>query len=427
MTLLALLFCAPAGAVTLDEAVDAATENSVQLKIVEEGTRAAASYRGQAWSLLSPKVQAQGGYFVNSQEIVLDTKAMVPPEFQDFFGDSEPIVVQPKHYWQGTLTVQQSLFSGEALPLLLGAYRNTDAARYHETAQRQKVEAGVARSYYGLLTARQGVEVAIAAEDTAKASLELAKRQVDAGVAPPRAVLQAELSVSQATRGVQSAREAVVRAEEAFHALTGLPRDSALELPPPVPAPASLEDAVAQARSSRPDVLSAEQQARAAKLQVRSNWLGWTPDITARYTAIYSENTGFAGDKTMWVAAVEGTWLLWDGGYRTAKAGEYAAQARQAELGVEFLQIQAEGDVRNAWETYHRAESALQAVEREQKLADESLVLAQRGFEAGTTTWLEVEQAQLYQRSAQLNGLVERMNRDMAAIDLQVAMGTYGR
>lgn len=425
MFVLALLTWGSADAATLDEALRAAEEQSIDLKLVAENTRATESVRGQAWSQLSPVVQAQGGYFVNSQEIALDPKDMIPPAFQAAAGETTPIIIQPKNYWQGTVTIQQPLFSGSALPVLMSTYKAASAAQYDAVSQRSQIRSGVAHAYYGLLTARQGVELAIAAEATTKSGLELAKRQVDAGTAPPRAILQAELALSRATRDVESAKEGVVAAEEGFHRLTGLPRDTELVLPEAPIAAASLEDAIAQAKTSRPDLAAAEMRRKAADLQVRANWLGWMPKVNARYTWIYSENSGFAGDKTMWVAAVEGEWLLWDGGYRTAKAAEYGARARQAALMVDSAAIDAESDVRTAWERYHRAEAALVAVEREQKLATENLDLAKRGFEAGTTTWLEVEQADLGQRAAQLNGLVERMNRDLAAIDLQVATGTW--
>ena len=63
------------------------------------------------------------------------------------------------------------------------------------------------------------------------------------------------------------------------------------------------------------------------------------------------------------------------------------------------------------------------AVDDEVALAEDSLDLAQRGFEAGTTTFLEVEQAELQLRGAELTRLNERMNLTLAGIDLLVATG----
>ena len=414
-----------AAAITLEDAIQAAEGSSVDLALLEQQTRATAAIRGQAWSLLSPKVQAQGSYTINEYPIVLDTSKMIPPEFAEFVTETEPITVQEKQYLQGAVTVQQPLFSGEAMPLLLGAYRTVDAARFDEASARQLVRAGVAKSYYGLMTAREAVALAESAEATAKAQLDLAKRYVDAGTAPPRAVLQAELGLSQATREVQGAIEQRVAAEEAFHRLTGLPRDVELDPPAPPEVPASVEAALETARVQRPDLLAAEQRAKAARLQRSANLAGFLPDVNARYTWAYTENTGFSDDPTIWMLVFEGTWLLWDGGYRAAKADEYGAQVHMAELAALRSLQEAEATIRTQWERYHRAEAALVAVEREQALAAENLRLARLGFEAGTVTWLEVEQAELGDRAARLNALIERMNRDLAAIDLRVAMGDY--
>jgi outer membrane protein len=380
--------------------------------------------RGQALTLLSPKLFAQASYTINEHEVALDPASLVPPELAEFAA-GDPILLQPKSYWGANITVQQSLFSMEALPALYGANRAGDAASLDEDMNRQRLRAGIARAYYGLFTAREGVSLAEDAERTTAHQLELALRQVDAGLAPPRARLQAELAVSRATRETQTARQLAAAAEEAFARYTGVDRDVPLTLPDPPPIPDTLEQAIALARIDHPDVLAADHRARAAARLRETNLAGFTPDVVGRFTYAYTENTGFSDDKTVWVAAIEGTWTLWDGGYRIAKSVEYASQVRAARLLVEQRKLDTEVQVRGAWESVQRSQAAMGAVQHEQALADESLRLAQLGFEAGTVTWLEVEQAVLGQRLARLNGISERMTRDLAAIDLLVAMGRY--
>lgn len=424
--LLWIALSADAGAVTLEEAQRAAEERNVDLGLARTQTTSVQSLRGQAWTLVSPKIVAQAAYTWNQYEIALDFSEQIPEEFQSFFEDSEPIVVQPKRYAQASLTIQQPLFSGTALPALLGAYAMSDAATHDEAWARAQLHAGVARAYYGVYTAREAVRLAEEALRTTESARDLVRRQVDAGLAPPRLSLQAELDVSRARRQLEQARAAREVAERAFANATGLDPAAPVELPAPPTLPESVEAAVEAARARRPDILAAERQHDAARWQQRANWSGWLPTVNGRFTEVYTENTGFSEHDTFWVAAVEAEWLLWDGGWRVAKAREAGAQARAAELLVERRVLDADLHVRSAWATLQEAEAALVATEREVALAEENARLARLGFEAGSATFLEVEQAELGLHAARLDGVTARMNRDLAAIDVRVAMGRYG-
>jgi len=414
----------PARAATLADAVRASEEHNLDLAIARERTRETGTMRAQAWTLVQPQLRANAGYNINEYAVVFDPAAMVPEEFAGALGDSEPIVVQEKTYWTASATVSQPLFNGSALPMLRGAYALTDAARLDEEAQRHRILAGVAHAYYGLAVARENVDLAESSRDTRADQLHLAERQVAAGVAPRRAVLQAELALSRAEREVVRAEEDVVRAEEAFHRLTGLPRDTEVALPDPLAPPADLEEALQVSLAHRPDLQAADKRVHAAVLDRRAVTYQWLPKVDANFTYSYSENTGFSNDPTLWVASIQANWLLWDGGLRQAQSRERLARQRIAELTAEKQRDQAEEEIRTTWEGYLRSEAALKAVEDEVVLSDENLQLAERGFSAGTTTWLEVQDAELGVRLSRLSQVTERMNRDLAVIDLLVAMGT---
>lgn len=424
-SLVLALLTGSASAATLAEALAAAEANSLDLQLLRENTRAAESMPAQAWSLLQPKLVASGNYNWNEREVALDFSSMIPPEFADLFPASDPIVVQPKRYGTAAFTVQQSLFSGSAVPALLGAYKYAEATRQDEARARGQLRLGVVQVYYGLLTARDAEVLTADAVGTAKDALSLAERSLAAESTTRRTVLQAELALSQALRDQERAREARVAAEELFVQLTGLPRDTPLSVPPPPEIPASLAVAKAAATESRPDLLAAEARISAAHRQQQANWAGWAPEVTGRFTWAYTENTAFSTDKTPWMAVVEGQWVLWDGGYRLAKAREYGAQAHMASLARDRLVITADSEVTNAWEKHRRATAAVEATEREVALAEASLDLAKRAFEAEQIAWIEVEQAELYAQKARLDRLSERMNRDVAAYELLLAAGAW--
>lgn len=422
-----LLAEAQAAPVSLEQAWSAAEGENIDLAMLREQTVQAETLRGQAWAMLQPKLTAGATYTFNQYETILDFASMIPEEFQAFLGDdfsSDPIVIQQKQQFGANFNVIQPIFNGESLPLLSGAYKTVEATRLDEQSRRMQVRAGVTRAFYGLAVARQGEQLARGAVETARNHLTLAERQVQAGLAPPRALVQARLSLSQAERELAGTAGQVVAAQEGFARATGLPRDSEPQLPTlELPAPPSADAAVADALARRPDLQAAQLRARVAELSRTSKALGFLPTVDARFTESYSEVAGFTGEHWMWMVVLQANWTLWDGGLRAAQLKEVGSQVRMAELAARQATQVATEEVRTAWQDLQRAELALTAVQGEVALAEENLTLAERGFQAGTTTWLEVSDATLGLEQARLSLLRERMNRDLAAVQLQVTTG----
>lgn len=422
---LAVAWAAPASAATLEEAIAAAADKSPMLELSHEQTIQAEALRDQAWALVSPKVNTQGTYTINEYEIVLDFAESLPPEFAGLI-EMEPITIQQKKAFAANASVIQPLFDARSLPLLRGAYKNVEAARADERHAAASLRAGVARVYYGVAVAREAVRLTEGAVESATRHLELARQQVAAGMAPPRAAMAAELAVAQATRDVANAREGLVTVEEALVALTGLPRDTTVTLPEQrLDVPDGLEASLDRARANRPELAAAHARAAAASLQSTAQKLAWLPTVDGRFTYVFDENIAFSDDPTMWQLVFTGSWLLWDGGARVGQQRAAASQARMADLLVDQAVLDLEQQVRTSWERLQRAESNLAGIDHELRLATENLRLADTAWQSGGATWLEAEDARLGLVSAQLNALQARASRDLAAVDLLVAVGDF--
>ncbi len=416
----------PVQAMTLDEALAAAEANNLDLALAKAQADQVSTLKGQAWSALAPRVVLQGSWTRNEYAIELDSSAMIPEEFQDFVDEpAEPIVIQEQQYFSGNASVVQPLFSGEALPTLRGTYSLTRAAQADVAGARLQIRAGAAQAFYFLASAREGVRLSEAAVKNAEHQLALAERQVAAGVAPERAALQGRLGVSMAERQVALSREQVAQAEATFERLTGLPAPDALELPDLPAVPASLDDAIQQALTHRPELTAADERLRVAELQRQVELGSFMPDLNARFTYNYTQNTGFSDDPTMWMFVASGDWTIFAGGYRKAKLQEAAYGLRVAELSVEQARVRTTEEVKLAWEWLQRAERSSAAVAQELELANESLKLADRAYSAGSSTWLEVEDARLTVEQARLNELLDRVERDTATVQLLTAMGVF--
>ncbi|NCG17627.1 MAG: TolC family protein, partial [Rhodobacterales bacterium] len=419
---LAVLFLpAPAQAVTLEEAWSAAENHNLQLKISTESVVQSKATTAKAWSSLSPRGDVSATYVLNNQEIVLDMSEGLDPALAAVSGIT-PITIQEKAFWQAEAGVSQRFFSGTALPGIRGATLATKSAKYTLQHTKNQLKETVASSYFGLLNAREIKRIAEAQLDTATHQLELADRQVAAGMASRRVAIQARLGVAQAKRQVSTAHQSVVDAQIGFEMITGLSQSN-LEVPASVVTPTSVESALVQAKTERSDLRAAATQAKAMSFQRTAYDLQWLPVVDGRFAYIFSENTGFQSDPWTWRATLTARWDFWDGGVRVAEQIESRSFVRQAQLTELALMDQAEREIRVAFEGLKGAEHQLDAVVEELALAEENVELAELSFTAGSTTWLEVEQADLMLLQARLGQLSARRARELAAIHLLAATG----
>jgi outer membrane protein len=338
-------------------------------------------------------------------------------------GSDGKVVIQQKAAFGWNANLIQPLFNGRSLPVLKGAYAMIRAAEQDEARIRQQVRAGVARSYYGLYAARRAKALSEQSLATALHHQELTRRQIAAGTLADRARYQSDLAVAQAKRDLARANEQVDVAELAFHQTTGLPKDSGVSLPPTAAVAASVDEALRVAMDARPDLKAAGERIYVQERYQVAKRGEWLPTVDARFTYNWSQNLGFQPEKGMWMLVFSANWTLWDGGLRIAQGKEEASKLAQARLVRARQEQSAEQEVRTAWVRMERTAEALRSTEQELSLARENLRLAEAALTAGSATWLEVEDARLGLLGAELSGLQERMNHDLALIDVQLATG----
>jgi outer membrane protein TolC len=420
-----LVLAAATSALTLDEAWSAADHQGVDTQLVREQYAAEKTTRGAAWSLVSPKLVLHGNWTRNDKEITFDASALIPESLQGLVDSGDPLVMQKLSYFDANLSVLQPLFSGTALPLLRAAYAQVDAAKEDLAANEGKLRSGVAAAYWGVLVAREGEAIAKDALATAQKHRKIIETSADVGLAAPTARIQAQIAESRAMRGVAAAEEGRVTAESAFEQLTGLDGDTPVEKPAPRALPwASLDEALAEARERRPSVLAANDRVRMARLAQTARALDWLPEVNGRFTYAWTQNQSAFNDRDQfWMVVVEGNWVLWDGGYRLAKQEESAAQKRMAVLAQTRELDTTEAELRQLWEKHAKAEASLETVTHELELARENLRISEVAFEAGSITFLDLEDARVGEAAARVSVLQEEMTRDLAAIDLMVAAG----
>jgi len=419
-------------ALSLEDAWRSAEEKGQESQLLTESRKQSELFQLQAWAALSPKITLTGNWTLNQRETALDFSKMFPPDMLDlietFTGKpvdlGDPVVINQKHYVDWNLTLLQPIFNAQAFPGIAGARAMGEAGKAQEAAGRAQLRLGIARAWWGVTVARQGVAVATEALALSQKHVELAEHLVAVGSATRPVLLQAQMAKARAERDLVGAQARQVQAESTLAALIELPPETTLDPAIPHSLPyQSVEEALERALQQRPELLAADAQQKAAKMQASASTLSWLPSINARFTEAYSENTGFSGENYNWMLVGTASWTLWDGGFRLSDNLKTSSMAHQAQESLEKTRQDTEIAVRSAWEDRVRAHAALQAVNQELALAQENLRLVEASVQAGVSPWIDAEDARMALNAAQMSQINEQMNLDLATLTLLAATG----
>jgi outer membrane protein TolC len=244
----------------------------------------------------------------------------------------------------------------------------------------------------------------------------------------------AEIDVLRARVELQTQQQRLIAAENqlAIDKLVlaraiGLAKGQAFEITDSVPyAPLdaiTLDEALQQAVTTRPDYLSAKTRVRAAELQRQAAGAGNYPSLSADadYGDIGSPNFGtshgtFSVAVALKVPIFQGTRVRAD-----MLEADSILQQRKAELADLDGRIDAE--VRTAFLTLRSSSDLVTVAQSNIELAGRTLLQAQDRFVAGVATNLEVVQAQESVASANQSYIASLYTYNLAKISLAQAIG----
>ena len=260
------------------------------------------------------------------------------------------------------------------------ALQTVYAANYLFNRSIQDILLAVETAYYGLVSAKAGIEAAEANVKDARTAFETAQARKDAGVGADLEVLQARANYDQARYGLVNAKGQFKIAQGALAKAMGIPADTTLRVVAPTNAvptaltPQDMRQLIDDALDRRPDIaaLRATLAARKAAIRVTSSAL-WpslyvngnlSRDYYDTYTGALNRNTDttaagqyFQDNDWSYGAGATLQWTLFDG-FQTLNAKRAAAaQADSAQAQLQQAELAAGADV---WTRYYAYETALE-------------------------------------------------------------------
>lgn len=311
-----------------------------------------------------------------------------------------------------------------------------DAARYallaanlsHNRAL-QDVVLQVEQAYYQLLGARQTIGAVEASLATAQTSFDATNARRQAGVATVGDVYQAQTAVAQARLALQRARGDATKFKGELASAVGLPVNSGFEVAMPSELPlreirASVDEYLAKARATRPDLVAAEAQFRAARARVDAAGAQGRPsvELAANVGRTYVSGGNDSSNNSIGLNLR----IPLFNGYRTRYSVDQA-EARADELAASRERITREVEL-EVWQAYSDLETARVQIDSARALFDNAALsrqVAQERYRAGVGNILELLTAQAAEADARVQVIQAELGWYSALSRLNNAVGIF--
>ena len=285
--------------------------------------------------------------------------------------------------------------------------------------------------FHDILLARELNRIAI--EDRAQKArhLDEARKKYTAGTATDYDVLAAEVALQNAGPEVVRTENSVRTFRERLRFLLGRDGrevDAQGNLSAVVADPLEYDSALRVALAHRPELSDLRHRRGVAEELLVIARAGNRPRLDFR-GAVGRQEADFGGFETagkVWSAGLFASWPLFDGLRTRGRIAQAGSDVRT--LGIEEAQLldAIALEVRDAVNAVREAEGIVKALTGTVEQADRLVDLAEKGYEFGVKTRLDVEDAQI--NRSRSHGNLARARRDylVAGAALRYAMGTLG-
>jgi outer membrane protein TolC len=329
------------------------------------------------------------------------------------------------------------------------SYMQTAAAKQqYEQAQadlrriENTITTNVTNSFYAYAAANDTVRLNEGDLQYQSVLVRIAQAKERAGVAAGVDVLQAQANREKSRYTLIAAKATAQDDRESLAQLIGAPLDTQFDVPNEIAQPQlptrSIEQLVALAQGSRPEVAFAQEGVRIAQINRRASNTDlypqiqtfaqfgnqFSPTLAVQQSQFGPVNRGAPG---YWLIGVTSTVTLpfVDWGARHARNANLDEQIFSAETSLASTKSQVELDVRQAYRSGETALAQLASAQQETRFATEAARIARLQYERGLKSITDVFAAQQTSLSAQNDLYNARVAYVDAIVKLRVALGMY--
>ncbi len=409
---------APALPATIDlrAAVAFALENNFDVRQARERIKQQEGVIVEVSAREIPNVAASGSFQLNDSDI----------------GTSFPA---SDRAWQINLTASQVLYAGGGVRSAVRSSTLTrDAALLDLKAVINLALLQVRTSFYGVLLAREQIKVQESNLQLLQEQLKTTTDRFDAGTVSSFEKLRAEVAVANAKVPLITANNNYRLAIESLRQGLGLIQGQAetlrsgpefvgtLDYTPSIFDLAALFSA---ARANRPELERLAKLEEAGEASITTARSGARPTVSAfgGWALRKGATDDFGDSNNGWLLGVQSQWNIFDGRATAGRVTQARSRLEQTRLSHTEAQLAVEVEVRTAYSRWQEATELAGASQRVVEQATEAVRLANARYGAGTSTQLDVLQAQVDLTTARSNQIQAYYAYNVAVASLRRATG----
>lgn len=332
------------------------------------------------------------------------------------------------------LSVTQPLYTGG---LISNSYRlsrlGRDMAKDKTQSTRTDLVRQVKEAYYGILLARELIDVTQESISVAEAHLKVAQARYDVGLASRYDVLRGEVQVANLQPVLIGMRNTLDTSRQALGLLLGLDSNQSIDAKGEMvlePFELTLEDCHSKALANRPELAMLRRNEEIAERTIAIARAGLYPKLylAGGYThQLNSYSLGVSFGSAEWSDIWQGTlslqWDLFDGWATSSKVRQAQVGRDQARSSREQLEQVIRFEVENSWRTLKAAEESVKSQGKNVENAREGMRIAEARYREGLMQTVDVMDAELALNSAQTNYYQSIYSYEVALARLLKAMG----
>jgi outer membrane protein len=287
----------------------------------------------------------------------------------------------------------------------------------------------VEQAYYRLLGNDALVRVNRQSLDNAKTALEAAQRRRESGLATVADVYRAETQVAQSQLNLTRSSGELEKSRGQLASVVGLPVNVAiairpLEQPPQIGEMASgIGELLEKAKASRPDLVAAEAQVRAAEANAKAVARAGLPSIEVAGTGghtLFNDNRPSVSNYSIGLAL---RIPIFTGFRDTYSARQAQAQAEAAAASRDVLFRQAEVEVWQGYYDLNTATSSISSTQAQVRSSEQTSQATLARYQSGFGSILDLITAQQDESNARVQQIQSYLDWFTTLARLQVAVG----
>ena len=392
--------------VTFDEAIARALEKNPTVAIAAANILRSEALLDQARAVVRPRVTG------NVTNTTLDTG-------REFGGQT----VQPQNQTLLGLNAAMPVLAASQWAARAQAMDQVEIARLSVTDTRRNIAVATASAYLAVIAQKRQVDVIRTAVETARGQLGYNTKRREGGVGSRLNELRSGQLLAATEAQLEVLLFNVRRAQEALGVLLAAngPVDAAGEPAFEIPQEAGESEWL----PNRPDIKMFTAQRQASERVVRDSRYDWWPGATIVFGPQLLTPSGIFQPSRTWSLSIQLSQPILEGGQRKALRHQREALFQASTLSLEHAQIEARSEVRLARAAVDARERALAKARDAAQTSGEVLKITIVAFEAGSTTNIEVIDAQRSARDQEAAVAIAEDAVRQARLELLVALGRF--